>query len=162
MLDYLHSRVVKTAESLATVFDASPRGERIAIVDDEEPITTITAALLQRWGYETAAYSSAGAFLKAFSATPKRFKLLLSDVVMPGMSGIQLVRTLRDSGCELPILLMTGFNVQERAQLAPRSGRIAFVRKPFTALQLEQSVRRMLTSSRSRAPRRRPRSSGCS
>lgn len=150
MLDYLHSRLVKTAESVASVFDAPGRGERIAIVDDEEPIITVTSTLLQRWGHETAAYNSARAFLKAFSAAPSEFKLLLADVVMPGVSGIQLVRTLRDSGCNLPILLMTGFNIQDRVQLAPRSGRIAFVRKPFTAQHLDQSVRRMLASNRSR------------
>jgi DNA-binding NtrC family response regulator len=160
VLDYLHSRLIKTAGAVATVFDPPTRGEHIAIVDDEEPIITITSALLQRWGHETAAYSSANGFLKAFSAAPDKFKLLLADVVMPGMSGIQLVRTLRESGCELPVLLMTGFNVQDRAQLAPRSGRIAFVRKPFTALQLEQSVRRMLTWHRSRAPKNQRESLG--
>jgi DNA-binding NtrC family response regulator len=153
VLDYLHSQLVQTAASVATAFDTTTRGERIAIVDDEEPITTITSALLQRFGHSTASYSSANGFLRTFSAAPEQFKLVLADIVMPGVSGIQLVHTLRDSGYDIPILLMTGFNVQDRAQLAPRSGRIAFVRKPFTAQQLDQSVRRMLASTRSRESR---------
>jgi DNA-binding response OmpR family regulator len=68
---------------------------------------------------------------------------------MPGMSGIQLVRTLRESGHDVPILLMTGFNVQDRLQITGGFGRISFVRKPFTGEQLAQSVRRLLSSTRS-------------
>ncbi|MGH7958342.1 MAG: response regulator [Opitutaceae bacterium] len=122
--------------------------ERVAIVDDEEAMVTVTSAVLERWGYPTIQFTSAAHFLEAFAAAPERINLVVADVVMPGMSGLQLVRTLRDSGHDVPILLMTGFNVQDHLQTGGSSGRISLVRKPFTSGQLGQSVRRML-----RAPR---------
>ena len=123
------------------------RGERVAVVDDEEVMTSIASVVLQRLGYTTTSYSSAGRFVKAFAAAPERFDLIVTDVVMPGISGVQLVRNLRSEGHTVPILLMTGFSVQTRLEPG-MAGRISFVRKPFTPVQLAQSVRRLLSDPR--------------
>jgi FixJ family two-component response regulator len=141
----------RTESSSAVIGDEAPqvhhsaRGERIAIVDDEQAMATVTATVLDRAGYSTVAYTSPARFLKAFDANPERIDLLVADVVMPGITGIQLVRKLRETGYDLPILLMTGFGVQSRLQMGGSLGRISFVRKPFTMAQLTQSVRRLLT-----------------
>jgi CheY-like chemotaxis protein len=68
---------------------------------------------------------------------------------MPEMTGLQLVRVLREAGHRVPMLLMTGFDVQDRLEMGDSSGRISFLRKPFTPVHLEQSVRRLLTARRS-------------
>ena len=122
------------------------RNERIAIVDDEEAMTSVTSALLERLGYSTLSYTSGARFLKALNAAPERIDLVIVDVVMPEMSGLQLVTALRAAGHEIPILLMTGFNVQRRLELSGSVGRIAFVRKPFSTIQLAQSIRRLLST----------------
>ena len=106
----------------------------------------VTSALLERLGYATTSYSSAARFLKAFDAAPERVDLVIVDVVMPGMSGVQLVSALREAGYEIPILLMTGFSVQAYLKAGGTGGRISFVRKPFTTTHLAQSVRRLLSS----------------
>jgi two-component system cell cycle sensor histidine kinase/response regulator CckA len=124
------------------------RGERVAIVDDEEVMTSVTAAVLERLGYTTSTFSCASRFAKAFNASPEKFDLVVTDVVMPGFSGVQLVRTLREHGHEVPVLLMTGFSVQTRLETGGSAGRISFVRKPFTPLHLAQSVRRLLIAAR--------------
>ncbi len=124
-------------------------GERVAIVDDEDVMITVANAVLQRLGYTTVTFTSAGKFMKAFAAAPGKFDLIVTDVVMPGISGVQLVRTLRDQGHDVPILLMTGFSVQTRLEPVANAGRTSFVRKPFTPVHLAQSVRRLLTSGRS-------------
>jgi two-component system, cell cycle sensor histidine kinase and response regulator CckA len=124
---------------------SSARGERVAIVDDEEAMTTVTSILLKRLGYETVSFHSAAQFKEAFDAAPERIDLVVADVVMPGISGVQLVRALRDSGHQIPILLMTGYTVQKHLQPGGSEGRISFVRKPFTTTHLAQSVRRLLS-----------------
>lgn len=155
MLRYLHSRVIKLRRSAsrAIVRGALRRNvitqeERIAIVDDEEAMTSVTSALLQRLGYRTVSYNSPARFMKAFQAAPARIDLVVTDVVMPGITGVQIVRMLREAGYGVPILLMTGYGVQPRLQLGRELGRISFVRKPFTSAHLAQSVRRLLTLER--------------
>lgn len=122
------------------------RGEHVAIVDDEDAMTSVTSELLENLGYTTTCYTSAAQFKKVFEVAPERVDLAIVDIVMPGMSGIQLVNTLREQGHAVPILLMTGFSVQSRLEPGGVPGRIAFVRKPFTATHLAQSVRRLLSA----------------
>ena len=124
------------------------RGERVAVVDDEAAMATVTLALLQRLGYGTSSYNSAARFYKHFDAAPDRFSLVITDVVMPGMSGLQLVRALREAGHNVPVLLMTGYSMHGRLDTDEFSGRVAFIRKPFTSVHLAQSVRRLLCSTR--------------
>lgn len=155
MLGYFQTRAAKRRDSsaVATTEDTlhphrTVRGERVAIIDDEEVMTSVTSAVLQRLGYSTVSYSSAARFVKAFNADPEHVDLVVTDVVMPGISGVQLVRLLRDDGHDVPILLMTGFSVQARLEPGGGAGRISFVRKPFTPVHLAQSVRRLLSSNR--------------
>jgi FixJ family two-component response regulator len=153
VLDYLHARWNSSTEVARPAADGDPlhphrtlRGERVAIIDDEDAMTSVTSALLQRLGYATTSYNSAARFLKAFEAAPEKTDLAIVDVVMPQMSGVQLVSALRGGGYQVPILLMTGFSVKSRLEQAGASGRIAFVRKPFSTIHLAQSVRRLLSS----------------
>ena len=103
MLGYFQTRSAKRRDSsaVATTEDTlhphrTVRGERVAIIDDEEVMTSVTSAVLQRLGYSTVSYSSAARFVKAFNADPEHVDLVVTDVVMPGISGVQLVRLLRD------------------------------------------------------------------
>jgi DNA-binding NtrC family response regulator len=156
MLSYLHARVSELRNSASAVIErgalrrrgAITQEERIAIVDDEEVMTSVTAALLQRLGYRTVSFNSPARFMKTFEAAPSRIDLVVTDVVMPDITGIQIVRMLREAGYDVPILLMTGFGVQPRLQPGCAMGRISFVRKPFSADHLAQSVRRMLRQER--------------
>jgi FixJ family two-component response regulator len=124
----------------------SLRGERVAIVDDEREMADVTKTVLQKLGYATVTYGSAARFLKAYLANPEPIDLVVTDLVMPGMTGVQLAKFLRENGHEVPILLMTGFAVQPRPQWEIGSGRTALVRKPFNSAQLGQAVRRLLSS----------------
>jgi CheY-like chemotaxis protein len=120
------------------------RGERIAIVDDEAEMIAVTKAVLRQFGYEVVTYASAARFLKVFESEPDSIDLVITDLVMPGMTGAQLTRALRDNGHEVPVLLMTGFGIQPRTQWGVGAGRVSFVRKPFSAVQLAQAIRRLL------------------
>ena len=124
---------------------ALPPGERVAIIDDEAAMTSVTSSLLKRLGYSTVCYNSASHFKQAFDADPRGIDVVVTDVVMPGFSGVQLVRELRAAGHELPVLLMTGYPVERHLEPGGSSGRISFVRKPFSVAHLAQSVRRLLS-----------------
>jgi FixJ family two-component response regulator len=153
VLSYLHSKTFGRGATPApsighVVLQGQPvaRGQRVAVVDDEEAITNVTSAFLERLGYSTVSYTSAFQFIEAFDAAPKRINLIVADVVMPGMSGVQLVKSLRESGHDVPVLLMSGYTgVKERLQPGGSAGRISFVRKPFNGAHLAQSVRRLLS-----------------
>jgi DNA-binding NtrC family response regulator len=154
VLSYLHSKTFGRGASAASsrgrgVVQGQPaaRGERVAIVDDEEAITNVTSAFLERLGYSTVSYTCASRFKEAFDAAPTRIDLIVADVVMPGMSGVQLVKSLRESGHDVPVLLMTGYTgLKERLQPGGSEGRVSFVRKPFNSAHLAQSVRRLLSN----------------
>jgi FixJ family two-component response regulator len=148
VLAYLHSRVMETAGSVAAAFARSPRTTRIAIVDDEPDMAAITSELLEEIGYSTVSYTTAVDFMAAFMAAPDRIDLVVTDVVMPGTTGLQLVESLRQAGHDVPVLFMTGFELQNRLPPGGTAGRISFVRKPFTSTQLAQAVRRLVGGAR--------------
>lgn len=136
-------------EADANVSEAlAARGERVAVVDDESAMVTVTEKILQKMGYATASYLSGPRFLKAFEMNPDRFDLVVIDLVMPGMSGSQLIRKLREDGHDVPVLLTTGFELQARPEWSAAGGRTSFLRKPYSAAQLGQSVRRLLHAQR--------------
>jgi len=83
---------------------------RVLLVDDNEEVMTVTQAMITAMGLEVATANSAARALERLATDPVRFDLLLTDVVMPDMSGVDLARKVRDSHAELPIVLMSGYN----------------------------------------------------
>ena len=90
---------------------AAPRGQgqRVMVVDDEEPLLELTTHALLEWGYEPAGFGSARAALEAFRARPDDFDVLLTDLRMPGMSGDALIREVRGVRPLLPVILISGY-----------------------------------------------------
>src|SRR5262245_30240879 len=78
---------------------------RISIVDDDESLREALVGLLRAAGFEARAFASADEFLK--SAGPRDSACLILDVRMPGMSGLELQRTLADSGSRVPIVFIS-------------------------------------------------------
>ena len=101
----------------------------IAIVDDDESFRRATTSFVRSLGYGTAAFDSAEAFLK--SERIDDADCLITDVQMPGMTGIELQRRLIAQGHRLPIIFITAFpEMKVRAQ-ALAGGAIGFLSKPF-------------------------------
>ena len=90
---------------------AAPRGhgQRVMVVDDEEPLLELTTDALVEWGYEPVGFGSARAALEAFRARPDDFDVLLTDLRMPGMSGDVLIREARSVRPLLPVILISGY-----------------------------------------------------
>lgn len=100
----------------------------ILVVDDEAPIRELLRAFLEEEGYEVATASCAGEGLDRVET--ERPALVLSDVAMPGMSGLQLCATLRGRGARVPVVLMSASYEPDPA--AERAcGCDGFLSKPF-------------------------------
>jgi len=80
----------------------------ILIADDDPDMLRVTASILNRCGYKVLTAMSAEAALKAFEEAPHAIQLVISDVVMPGMKGPQLVRSIKSLSPSTATLLMSG------------------------------------------------------
>jgi two-component system response regulator (stage 0 sporulation protein F) len=115
---------------------------RILVVDDEQPIVDYVGRVLQRAGYQTTCVLSGAEALRTAEAAD--FELVLSDLRMPGMDGVELVRQLRQRQPMLKALYFTGFSdILFRDTIVLRDGE-AFLDKPASILGILQAVGLML------------------
>jgi len=125
--------------------DSQPmvRGVTIYIVDDSESVSESLSGLLRSCGFTTRVFASAEAFLTAYE--PADTACLLLDVMMPGMSGLELQERLRSDQPSLPIVFITArTETALHAKLLER-GAVACLIKPFSEEDLLAAVRTAAT-----------------
>ena len=103
--------------------------ETILIVDDEKNYPMILSELLEEEGYSTLRASSGMEALNILAE--ERVDLVLTDVKMPGMSGIQLLEKIKDMHQDMPVIIMTAYGSVEKAVEAMHKGAYTFILKPF-------------------------------
>ena len=106
-----------------------PHTPVIAIVDDDESFRHATLSFVRSLGYSAAAFPSADAFL--ISDAIENTDCLITDVQMPGMSGIELQNHLLAQGNRVPVIFVTAFPETEARGDALRAGAVGFLGKPF-------------------------------
>ncbi|MFL6601633.1 MAG: response regulator [Steroidobacteraceae bacterium] len=124
-----------TLGSIATAAEAQPkrgRGERILYLDDEESLVMLARRLLERMGYQVAGFNDSAQALAAFTTAPEDFDLVLTDLSMPGMSGIEVSRRMLEIRPDLPVLLATGYVRSEDVAQARSIGIREVIWKPQT------------------------------
>jgi len=118
---------------------------RILVVDDEEVVREVAVEILRRSGYEPRGVPSAKHALELLEHEP--FDLVVSDVVMPEMTGVEFLYELRKRRLELPVVLMTGGSKEpERATKAVELGACSLIYKPFSTAELTAAVEAALES----------------
>ncbi len=116
-------------------------GEKILVVDDEPVVADVTASLLRRFGYEVTICGGGEQALELLAAEPTAWALILSDLNMPRLTGLDLVRRVRAAGNDLPCLLATGFLDSAETEAEARSlGIFEILEKPFKKEALSQAV----------------------
>jgi len=119
-----------------------PEGLRVLLVEDNPQVRDFAEGLLLDLGCKVVPADSAQAALKLLEAEP--IDLVLSDVVMPGMSGVELARRMLESHPDVPVLLATGYS----DEIVKRGSEFEVLAKPFGAADLSKAMAATLSSSR--------------
>jgi DNA-binding NtrC family response regulator len=107
---------------------------RILVVDDEDAVRTLMLEILERAGHEVVGAATAAEALARLE--DNRIELVVSDLVMPGLSGVELLELLHERHPELPVVIVTGAGTPTNLGAARLYGATIVVEKPFTHAEL--------------------------
>ena len=116
----------------------------IAVLDDDDSVRSALQGLLKAVGLPAQTYASAEEFLK--SSQRQEIACLITDIRMPGMSGLELQAKLNAERCRIPIIFITAHGDAKMRMQALRAGAVEFLAKPFDDEALLESVRAALES----------------
>ena len=119
--------------------------ERILLIDDEQPLVEIGKQMLERLGYKVDTRTSSIEALNLFKADPHRFDLVITDIVMPNMTGDKLADEMIGIRPDIPIVLCTGYSEKFTRRDASDMGIEAFLMKPLVMQDLANTVRQALS-----------------
>jgi DNA-binding NtrC family response regulator len=108
-------------------------------VDDEEALVLLMSRSLERLGYECTAFTNADTALQAFRTNPHGFAAVVTDLQMSTLSGLELVRAMREVRPELPVAVASGYGAEEAAGVPVR-----WIQKPATLVDLSHALSDML------------------
>jgi two-component system cell cycle sensor histidine kinase/response regulator CckA len=117
---------------------------RILYLDDEEPLVFIVKRMLERLGHQVAGFSSADAALAEFSAAPASFHLVLSDMSMPGMNGIDFATAVLQVRPDTLVVIASGYVEPKDAERALAAGVRHVIRKPNTLEEMRAMITDLL------------------
>lgn len=110
----------------------------IAIVDDDNSFRTATEGLMKSLGYKTAGFASATEFLEARPGLNP--SCVISDIHMPGMSGIEMKQKMNDDGCDIAVIFVTAKSDVSLAKRVSECGGLILLYKPFSGQALIDAV----------------------
>jgi PAS domain S-box-containing protein len=124
---------------------ALPRGcERILLVDDEESLLEVMATLLLGLGYHVTTRRNGKDAVELLEARPNGFDLVVTDLTMPQMTGLDVVHALGERAMDLPVILCTGYSERLTPERAAEEGLSAILNKPISNSELAHAVRTAL------------------
>jgi signal transduction histidine kinase len=132
------STAVLESEHLSTV-DERQRKDRILVVDDEEAVVGALSEFFTLRGYEVESALNSRQALGIIH--DKEFSIVISDLRMPGMNGVELLEHVMDTDPETVVIIMTGYASVQSAVDALKKGAYDYVVKPFSMYELEKTVR---------------------
>jgi FixJ family two-component response regulator len=121
---------------------AQRKTKMVAVVDDDDLVRSALQGLLKAVGLSAEAFASAEEFLK--SGQQHSVSCLITDIRMPGMSGLELQAKLNAESCRVPIIFITAHGDEKMRMQALRAGAVEFLAKPFDDEALLESVRAAL------------------
>lgn len=131
-------------EELRHAASLRPARTRILYIDDEEPLVLLAIRHLKRMGYEVTGAMSAEEALEAFRKEPTAFAAVMTDLNMPGMSGLTLAKHVLAIRSDVPVIVASGFVSDELRSEAEAAGVRHVVYKPSTVEELAEVVHQIL------------------
>jgi DNA-binding response OmpR family regulator len=124
--------------------DRDRRGqETLLVVEDDPAVRNLVASSLRKEGYHLLLASSAEEALEIVDAHRGTIDLVVTDAIMPGRSGVDLIRELTGRQSGLPVILMSGYT-EETLPLRDLGDTITLLQKPFTPRDLRRRIRTLL------------------
>jgi signal transduction histidine kinase/ActR/RegA family two-component response regulator len=133
--------------------EAGPIRKTVLLVDDEPVVADVAALMLQRLGFRVLKALSGEAALARFRGREGEghpangIDLVILDMIMPGMSGDETFRRMKELKPDLPVLLSSGYSLEERAQELIQAGSLGFLQKPYNLAELRSKLEDVLGAS---------------
>jgi len=144
---YLPRTPEQAAEAIATPSrEDAPGSEGILVVDDEKALRDLTRDLLENCGYTVYEAEEGAEAFSLLSRADGRIRLVLLDLMMPGMPGDEVLMRLRELYPEIPVVVTSGYHAEAREELMA-GGAVGFLEKPFTRASLTNAIREALDRS---------------
>ena len=132
------------AEGAAAQAAASGGSEQILFVDDDEDIVKVAERMLSTLGYRPTCLAQPNAALRLFKMEPDQFRAVITDQVMPGVTGIEMAREIASIRPGVPVILCTCFSEAKTRQEAEAAGIRYFLSKPIMMREMAEVVRRAI------------------
>ncbi len=137
----------ETKKTETEITESLPHGtETILFVDDEESIVKMAKQMLMRLGYNIQVEINPIEALASFKLKPNRFDLVITDMTMPQMTGVQLSEKLLEIRDDIPVIICTGYSSQINEEKAKKLGLAGFIMKPIVKQEIAKTIRRVLDS----------------
>lgn len=117
---------------------------KILLVDDEEQVVDVAAELLRNLGYDVTGVASSRKALRLFAEAPGDFDLLITDLTMPDMTGVELCSEIKKVRPDLPVVLCTGYSEKVTTELLDRVGINRYCVKPVSMKEFAETVSSVL------------------
>ncbi len=127
------------------------RGELVLIVDDEPNVRHAMQQVLEHNGYQVLTAANGREGLGFYLLQRKKVRVVVTDLMMPEMNGVALVRALRDLDADLPILAATGLADEDQREALAASGITDLLPKPYTSFELLDGIARALAATLDKA-----------
>ncbi|WP_193369509.1 PAS domain-containing hybrid sensor histidine kinase/response regulator [Pelagibius marinus] len=118
--------------------------ERVLVVDDDPDLAQVLTTGLRRCGYEVMCFTSPHEAFRTVRETPESWDFVVSDQVMPGMTGLALISKLKELRPELRAILYTGFDAEITESIARRQGADALLHKPVSPNKIVAQIREII------------------
>ena len=142
---YLPTQEAKPVQESEPGDKPVPKGsERILLVDDEPNIASMAQQMLERLGYEVVSLTNSREALELFRSRANEFDLIITDMTMPDLTGLELAQEIRNIPSNIPLILCTGFSELISKDKTQSLGISEVVMKPVLRKDMAKAVRRAL------------------
>jgi|GEM_PF-7074457 len=144
LIDYVFDKA-DTVNSVDKLKQEAPRGnETVLIVDDERAVTELQHHMLSDLGYNVCSTTSSSEALRLFILKPNYYDLVITDQIMPELTGLELAAEIKKQRPSIKTILCTGYSSKVSSGKAREEGIDAFVFKPLDFVEIAQTVRQVL------------------
>ena len=130
------------AAAIASPLPSQGRGRRVLFVDDEASITRLAQVMLKNMGHTVTTFGRAPDALETLRARPADFDVVVTDLTMPEMTGVEFARGIREIRADLPIILSSGYADDVPEDTLKELGIVEVLPKPFNMQSLKDAVAR--------------------